>query len=154
MPHIHEKIDYAADTYIVNDNAVLLRMHEKYHQWFPPGGHVELDEDPVEAALREVKEEVGLDVKLIGDAPKVVSEHEREIRIPRFLNRHRINDIHEHVSFIYFATSKTREVVQGKTEVSAEIKWFTRDELDDVNNSIMERVRDYAKAALDAAHAA
>ena len=63
MPHIHEKIDYAGDVLIVNGDAVLLRMHDKYDMWLPPGGHVELDEDFVEAAIREAKEEAGVDIK-------------------------------------------------------------------------------------------
>ena len=66
MPHIHEKIDYAADVLIVNDDAVLLRMHDKYNMWLAPGGHVELDEDFAEAAVREAKEETGLDIRLLG----------------------------------------------------------------------------------------
>jgi 8-oxo-dGTP pyrophosphatase MutT (NUDIX family) len=28
--------------------------------WLPPGGHIEADEDPIEAVLREVQEETGL----------------------------------------------------------------------------------------------
>ncbi|MFM2374525.1 MAG: hypothetical protein RLZZ234_520, partial [Candidatus Parcubacteria bacterium] len=50
MPHIHEKIDYTADVFIVHENKVLLRMHEKYHTLLAVGGHVELDEDPAAAA--------------------------------------------------------------------------------------------------------
>ena len=30
--------------------------------WAPPGGHMEFGESPVEAAVREVKEETGLDI--------------------------------------------------------------------------------------------
>jgi 8-oxo-dGTP pyrophosphatase MutT (NUDIX family) len=39
-------------------------FHDKYKIWAHVGGHIELDEDPNEAVLREIKEEVGLDVKL------------------------------------------------------------------------------------------
>ena len=60
MPHVHEKIDFTASVFIVNGDAVLLGKHEKFHRWLQPGGHIELDEDPNEAALREVKEETGL----------------------------------------------------------------------------------------------
>ncbi len=150
MPHIHEKIDYAADVYIVNGDAVLLRMHDKYHTYFPPGGHVELDEDFSEAALREVKEEVGLDVTLIGETPAVISSDEREVMVPRFINRHRINESHEHISFEYFGTSDTRDVVPGEGESTEGIRWFTWEELDDPQYDIQPRVRDYAKAALKA----
>ncbi|HYF29278.1 MAG TPA: NUDIX domain-containing protein [Candidatus Paceibacterota bacterium] len=157
MPHIHEKIDYAGDVFIVNDGAVLLRMHDKYHMWLPPGGHVELDEDFVEAALREAKEETGLDVKLIGDNGTPTESTgtdiygERELLIPRFVNRHRINEMHEHISFIYFGVSDTREVNPAEGEKRDCFKWFTAKELDDPSYGVNERVRKYAKAALDAA---
>ena len=57
MAHIHELIDWTAGVYIVHNNKVLIRLHEKYHMWVHVGGHVELDEDPVQAAIRECKEE-------------------------------------------------------------------------------------------------
>lgn len=150
MPHIHEKIDFATDVFVVNGDAVLLRMHDKYGKWLAPGGHIELDEDPTQAAVREVKEEVGLDVELAGEAAPAMDETDQELLAPRFLNRHRINGTHEHISFVYFARSHTREITQGETEVSDDIKWFTRDELDDPHYGLTERIRHYAKAALDA----
>ncbi len=57
MAHIHEKIDFTASVYIVFKNKVLLHKHKKLGIWLQPGGHIELDEDPNEAALREAKEE-------------------------------------------------------------------------------------------------
>lgn len=148
MPHIHEKIDYAADVFIVNGDAVLLRFHDKYATWFPPGGHVELHEDPEEAAVREVQEEVGLTVELVGERAPTYDDGEKEVLVPRFINRHPINDVHEHVSFVYFARSDTRDIVQGETEVSDHIRWFTREELSDPTYGVLERVQHYARAAL------
>ena len=66
MPHIHEKIDFTVEVFIVYKNKVLLRMHDKVKKWLGPGGHIELHEDPWKP-LREVKEEVGLTVELIGE---------------------------------------------------------------------------------------
>ncbi len=151
MPHIHEKIDFTTSVYIVNGDAVLLRKHDKYKVWLPPGGHIELDEDPATAAIREAKEEVGLDISLIGEVPQM-SEGEgyRELLPPRFMNIHSINDTHQHLDLIYIATAPHRDAVQGETEVSEEIRWFTRDELDDPAYGIKETIRHYAKAALDA----
>ncbi|MFK5282779.1 NUDIX domain-containing protein, partial [Lacticaseibacillus paracasei] len=63
MAHIHEKIDFTVEVFIVHKDKVLLRMHDKFKFWLSIGGHIELDEDPIQAAYREVKEEVGLDVK-------------------------------------------------------------------------------------------
>lgn len=150
MPHIHEKIDYAADVFIVNGDAVLLRLHDKYKTWFPPGGHAELDEDPEEAAVREVAEEVGLTVQLSGERAPAYDDHEKEVLVPRFINRHAINDVHEHISFVYFSVSDTRDVAQGETEVSDHIKWFTKEELSDPAYGVLERVQHYARTALDA----
>lgn len=149
MPHIHEKIDYCADAYIVNGDAVLLRFHEKYGIWLPPGGHVELDEDPEEAAIREAKEETGLDVTLVGRRAPEYPDGDREVLPPRSVNRHRINETHEHIVFKYFGTSATRELAPGALEKSAEMRWFTREELNNPEHGIRERVRRYALAALD-----
>ena len=63
MPHVHEKIDFTSEVFIDYKNKVLLRKHEKYGIWHSVGGHVELDEDPNQAALREVKEEVNLEIE-------------------------------------------------------------------------------------------
>jgi len=71
MPHIHEKIDFVADVFVVYKDRVLIRKHDKYDKWLAVGGHIELDENPNQAAVREVKEEVGLDVELIGELPKL-----------------------------------------------------------------------------------
>ncbi|WP_017471401.1 NUDIX hydrolase [Amphibacillus jilinensis] len=50
---------------VVNQqNKILLKLDPK-RGWELPGGHVERDETFKEAVLREVKEETGIDIKLI-----------------------------------------------------------------------------------------
>lgn len=66
MPHIHKDIDTTVEVFLVHKNRALLRKHDKYNLWLSVEGHVELNEDPNEAALREVKEEVGMDAALLG----------------------------------------------------------------------------------------
>jgi ADP-ribose pyrophosphatase YjhB (NUDIX family) len=153
MPHIHEKIDWTVEVFLVNGDQVLLRKHDKYKMWLSIGGHVELDEVPTEAAIREVKEEVGLDATFIGEAPDIAEgDGYQELLPPRFMNIHEINDTHRHISMIYFATSSSRNVREGVArEASEEIRWFTRGELDDPDYGIRETIAYYAKAALDAA---
>lgn len=157
MSHIHEKIDYAGDVLIVNSDAVLLRMHDKYDMWLPPGGHVELDEDFVEAAIREAKEETGLDVQLYGTIPESLTSEpgglileERELLIPQFINRHRVSDTHEHISIVYFGKSTTREVNPAEGERRDGFKWFTKEELTDKTYGVSKRIQKYALVALDA----
>ena len=145
MPHIHEKIDFTADVFIVHKNKVLLRKHDKYHAWLCVGGHIELDEDPNQAAIREVKEEVGLDIKLMG-GPRIIDDTEshQELIRPRFLNIHRIDATHQHIGFTYFATSDTDHVIPERPE--DEWKWVTEDELNTMD--LKPHVRLYAAYAL------
>lgn len=153
MPHIHEKIDFCAEVFIVHKDKVLLRMHDKLNLWLSIGGHVELDEDPVEAAYREVKEEVGLDIKIVGDAQGPIDLDGKNrgytyLIPPRFMGRHPVGDNHEHVVFVYFATSDTDLVNDSMLdhEKGAETKWFTMEDLE--NTELIPNVKFYAVEAL------
>lgn len=148
MPHIHDKIDFTAEVFVVYQNKVLLRKHDKYKIWLSVGGHIELDEDPVQAAIREVKEEVGLDVELIGDKKYFAEKDHQELLPPRFMNRNRISDTHEHITLVYFAKSNTDKIVLSETEKSEECRWFTAEELDDPKYGIRKSVKYYAQEAL------
>jgi len=151
MPHIHDKIDFTVEVFVVYNNKVLLRKHDKYKMWLSVGGHIELDEDPNQAAIREVKEEVGLDIEPIkGDVPLFNLDFEyKELTPPRFLNRHRINPNHEHITFVYFAKSNTDLIKPCEDEKSEECRWFTEEELNNPLYNIKENVKFYAKKPLE-----
>jgi 8-oxo-dGTP pyrophosphatase MutT (NUDIX family) len=42
-----------------------LVWHPRFARWMLPGGHVEADENPAQAALREVMEETGVDAAIL-----------------------------------------------------------------------------------------
>ncbi len=150
MPHVNEKIDFTAEVFIVFKNTVLLRKHDKYKIWLSVGGHIELDEDPNEAAIREVKEEVGLDVILYDNRVfKSDSNEYKELIVPQFMNRHRISNSHEHITLTFFATTNTNELnVDLVKEVSDKLYWFTREELSLLAADIKPSVKYYALTAL------
>lgn len=149
MSHINEKIDFTVEVFIVYQNKVLLRKHDKYKIWLSVGGHIELDEDPNQAAIREAKEEVGLDIKLLDNRVSGIDTIKyKELIPPRFLNRHYINDNHEHITLVYFAISETDKIKESKAEKSEEVRWFTIDEIDDDSFELRENVKIYAKEAL------
>lgn len=138
MPHIHVEsgqIDFVVNVYIVFQNKTLLRMHEKHRRWFSVGGHVELDETPEEAAIREVKEEVGLDVVLWdGNKESVPNDFSpeayRELIPPVFMNVHAISDTHRHISLAYFAKADSDTIVEPDThEKSGGCVWLNAKEL-------------------------
>lgn len=64
MVHLNYYIDNTVEVLIFYEDKVLLRFHDKYEIWLSVGGHIEVDEDINQAALREVLEEVGLEVEL------------------------------------------------------------------------------------------
>lgn len=148
MAHIHEKIDFTASIYIVKDGKILLHKHKKLGIWLQPGGHIELDEDPTQAALREAKEETGFDVELIG-LPSLATEplaRSKGLLLPIFLNRHNYDETHEHIDFSYFA-----RVVGGSLvpEEGVEMRWFSREEVEKNEINLFADTRAYALAALD-----
>ncbi|MBI5644624.1 NUDIX domain-containing protein [Candidatus Kaiserbacteria bacterium] len=150
--HIHDKIDFTAEVFIVCNSKVLLRRHDKYGIWLSVGGHIELDEDPVEAAIREAKEEVGLDIELWDSRLEDASDDLwREVLPPVAIGRHRAkhptNPDHEHVILVYFAKSTSDAVIPQKHgDKSDEWKWFSAEDLD--REDIRPNVRAYAKRAL------
>jgi 8-oxo-dGTP pyrophosphatase MutT (NUDIX family) len=146
MPHIHEKIDFTVEVFLVYKNTVLLRLHEKYKIWLSVGGHIELDEEPNQAAIREVKEEVGLDIQLLDDLRPFKSESTeyKELIPPKFLNVNRINPTHQHVTLTYFAKAPTDQIIpESPTDVW---KWVTVDELDTMD--LKPSIKYYAHQAL------
>lgn len=150
MPHIHDKIDFTVEVFIVYKNRVLLRMHDKFKKWMSVGGHIELNEDPIEAAHREVKEEVGLEVELVGNLKIFKSvDHSRELIPPIALNRHSTNTLgHEHVTLVYFARAKNdRTSVTYADDASEECRWYTASEIERMD--LWPNVKHYAIAALE-----
>ena len=148
MPHLREKIDFTVEVFIIYQNKVLLRKHDKYGIWLGVGGHIEADEDSNQAAIREIKEEVGLNAQLIGEA-HIWKDGEKEIVAPAYLNRHSISDIHEHIAMIYFARVGNDQISQGETEKSEDIRWFSAEELNNPDFEIKESIKFYAKKALE-----
>jgi 8-oxo-dGTP pyrophosphatase MutT (NUDIX family) len=151
MSHIHEKIDFTVEVFIVYKDKVLLRMHDKFKFWLSIGGHIELNEDPIEAAYREVEEEVGLKVKIIGDAlgPNVENNRDYQYLIPpRYLGKHPVTDTHSHVTFVYFATTESDVISDSvlEHEKGSEVKWVTKEELETMD--LVPNVKFYAQEAL------
>jgi 8-oxo-dGTP pyrophosphatase MutT (NUDIX family) len=57
---------------VVGPRGVVLLQHKRLGFWMQPGGHIDAGESPWDAALREAREETGLDVRFVGDTPRLV----------------------------------------------------------------------------------
>jgi 8-oxo-dGTP pyrophosphatase MutT (NUDIX family) len=149
MAHIHEKIDFTVAIFVVHEGEILLIHHRKLNAWLPLGGHIELDEDPEQAALRETKEESGLDVTLLGERPPTTSPGTRALIAPRFLDIHRITDTHEHIGMIYWACPKNSAEVTCATEEHHAIRWCSAEELDALQPRMSDAVKWYCRKAIE-----
>ena len=147
MAHIHEKIDFTVAIFIVHGGKILLIHHRKLDKWLPLGGHIELDEDPEQAALREAKEESGIDVELLGERPPTTSPGTRALLAPRFLDIHRINETHEHIGMIYWARPKNGKLTLA-TEEHHDIRWCSSAELDKLDPPMSGAVKWYCRQAI------
>jgi 8-oxo-dGTP diphosphatase len=58
----------ASGIVLSSDEHVLLVEHRKLGCWLYPGGHIDPDEDPVQAVLREVAEETGLACRIVAES--------------------------------------------------------------------------------------
>ena len=147
MAHLHEKIDFTVAIFVVHDGKILLVHHRKLDKWLPLGGHIELDEEPEQAALREAKEESGLDVELLGERPPTTEPGTRALIAPRFLDIHRINATHEHIGLIYFARVTGGDLALAAAE-HHDIRWVSADELDALRPPMSGAVTWYCRQAL------
>lgn len=147
MPHIHNFIDFTVEVFIVHKNRVLLRYHDKYYKWLGVGGHIELNEDPNQAALREVYEETGLRVTLhAATLNNLKDANYKELVPPRFLNIHKISSTHKHIAMTYFAISKSDIIRPVAQDIGLKFKWVTTQELENIN--IEPNIKFYAISAL------
>lgn len=148
MPHIHELIDFVVNAFIVYDNKVLLVNHKKIKRWLSVGGHIELNENPEEALFREIKEECGLEV--IGKKPDIENPKEfkfESLYAPVYLDVHDITPTHKHIGMNYFLKAKSDKFIFNRNEHD-DIRWFSKEDLDDPKFNVLPEIKFYAKEAL------
>ncbi len=124
---------HTATAYVVVDGRILLLWHDKLRMWLPPGGHCELNEDPVQAAIREAYEETGIRVAIIPPADLLICEGPAVLPPPAVIL---IEDIvrhdqpfHQHIDHVYF--TRPLEPVDLRAPIPGEhpSRWLATEEL-------------------------
>jgi 8-oxo-dGTP pyrophosphatase MutT (NUDIX family) len=148
VPHLHEKIDFTVSIFIVKDHKVLFILHKQLNRWLPIGGHIELDENPEQAAIREAREESGLEVELVGERPPLEKEAGfMPILNSQYLDIHLIKEPHWHIGMIYFARVKSGEV-KLNVEEHKDIQWLSEKDLEDQKWGLSKPLKFYARQSL------
>lgn len=126
---------FTATAFVVWRQQTLLHFHAKYQMWLPPGGHVEANETPNEAVVRETLEETGVPITLLGTV--ALPDQANQLVPPRGLQLEPIpqksspTQQHEHVDFIYFA--RPAEGYDGAlVGDGSSFAWYTAEALADL----------------------
>lgn len=112
---------YCASAYTIdfNNNEVLLMYNKKLNKWLQPGGHIEGLETPIETAIRETKEETGVDIRIVG--PSFIQDKIEPIATERYINK--VGDM---IDIQYLAIPLTKNLINNEKNKT---KWFNIFEL-------------------------
>src|SRR5262245_1516651 len=136
--------DFTATTFVVHEGRTLLLLHRKLGKWFPPGGHIDPHELPDQAAIREVREETGLEVELLTYGRRLGAV--RVLPQPYCILLEDISPGHQHIDLIYFARVCGGSLAHAEREAHA-ARWLTWEALDDPE--IAEDIRELGRRAIE-----
>lgn len=132
---------FVASVYVFSNQRVLLIYHRKLQKWLPAGGHLDPNELPSEAAIRETLEETGLEVELLSDEHVWVNcWNAKSIprpflclleEIPAFGDQ----PAHQHIDNIYIA-----HAIGGHEQINYHetqgLRWFTLEEVETLKDDL------------------
>ena len=136
--------DFTATTFVVHEGRTLLLHHRTLGMWLPPGGHIDPHELPDRAALREVREESGLEVELL-DQGRMLG-HVQVLPQPCCILLEDISPGHQHIDLIYFARMRGGSLAHAEREAHA-ARWCSWEELGDPE--IAEDIRELGRRAIE-----
>jgi ADP-ribose pyrophosphatase YjhB (NUDIX family) len=119
---MHITRDFTATTFVVHNDQTLLLLHRKLNKWFPPGGHIEPNELPSQAAIREVREETGLVVELLRRESQLGPV--TVLPQPECILLENISADHQHIDLIFFASVQAGQLAYAEREAQ-DARWFS-----------------------------
>ena len=138
-----ERRAFSVAVYARRGDRVLVIEHRRLKTWLPIGGELEAGETPLEAAVRELREETGIVVELAplagaldGVPPGLIGYEE-----------HQAGSKGLHMNFVFVARVPADADVTPNDEFGA-WRWVDRAELDRLESPL--NVRQFGYLALDA----
>ncbi|MGB9666534.1 MAG: NUDIX hydrolase [Candidatus Cryosericum sp.] len=127
---------FTASGFVLRDDRILLVNHRKHRVWIYPGGHVEPNETPDEACLREIFEETGVHCRIVSPRDDTLGEPDvvEVLHVPWMVLCERIppgaEPEHCHIDFAYVCEPLPGEgaYLTEDTRETEGIGWFTLEE--------------------------
>ena len=132
---------FTASGFVLRDDRILLVNHRKHRVWIYPGGHVEPNETPDEACLREIFEETGVHCRIVSPRDETLGEPGvvEVLHVPWMVLCERIptgaEPEHCHIDFAYICEPLPGEGAHltEDTRETEGIGWFTLEEMGSLN---------------------
>jgi ADP-ribose pyrophosphatase YjhB (NUDIX family) len=102
---------------------VVMRADGEFEFWLTPGGEIEEGETPADAAVRELREELGLKVAVVGPVYEEATQFEHQ------------GEMRDNLDFYFVArcdaeAPELRGVTAEEIAIMREIRWWRVEEID------------------------
>lgn len=102
---------------------VVVRKDGEFVFWLTPGGEIEAGETPRAAAVRELREELGLEVEVVGPVYEEATQFEHQ------------GEMRDNLDYVFTARCEAeapvlRGVTADEIEIMKEIRWWTAEEIE------------------------
>ncbi len=140
LPALHNiPRHYTASAVVIAHNHILLVHHRRIGAWLPPGGHIEPDEMPHQAAQRETLEETGVEIEVVS-VPLPSTGDSDAFFLPSPLCIHSVKAVEKgvdfyHIDFAFLCKPKDSAVELPIVAYSQEVfsaRWFALDKFKEV----------------------
>lgn len=122
---------FSASAWAVNKSRtkVLMIYHNIYNSWAWTGGHADGEENLLDVAIRELKEETGVsNIKLVTEDILALDV----LHVERHIKRGKFVPSHMHLNLTYLLEVDERDQLKVKEDENKGVKWISIDDIFDM----------------------